>query len=167
MSSYNNFMYLFAGISHKLCNDLRIFDIETLEWRPESSEEEKDENGSQMLILNCADIIPEARFGHTLLRDGSTLILYGGENKYDKIRKRRELFIGIHKYDLRIQKWVQASSKESIIEGRKHHAAAIMGKLMIVHGGYNCANKIIDEMAYYHISESYFVLFESVKNTLG
>ncbi|CAI2359222.1 unnamed protein product [Moneuplotes crassus] len=174
MVSYSNLVYLFGGISHKVCNDLRVFDFESSSWKPESEthEEEKinrkyHEDSSDMLIINYKGFTPEARFGHSLIRYKDTLLLYGGENKYDKIRKRRDLYHGIILYDLNTGLWAEASCKDSIIEGRKHHAAGVFGNNMIIHGGYNSGNNIVDELVCYNIEESCFVAFDIIKNSLG
>jgi hypothetical protein len=158
-----NKAYMFGGISYELMNDMHIFDFTTLKWKIDevkAQEEEKmpreeyQNETNQIPVDMQGKIInsmPEPRFGHSLVRYKNTLILYGGENKYDKERKKRELYIDVYYYHILANVWEKISWREKIIYGRKYHAAVVIGTNMIVQGGYNPSSQVIDEMIQFNL----------------
>ncbi|CAL1413296.1 unnamed protein product [Linum trigynum] len=74
--------------------------------------------------------IPIARSGHTVVRSGSTLILFGGEDA--KKRKLNDL----HMFDLKSLLWVPFCSTGARPSARSNHVAALCDrKTLLIFGG--------------------------------
>ena len=94
--------YMFGGISNILMNDICFFDFQTLKWNKvdfkDTEEEQKTNDDTQNetdtyaidLQGKIINPVPEKRFAHSLVRYKNLLILYGGEEKFNFSRKKRE-----------------------------------------------------------------------------
>ena len=149
---------MFGGISHCLHNDLNIFDFKSKKWIKEEVKDtyKDDKNPKEKGAINLKTIFvdiqgkithpnPETRFGHSMVKFKNSFILYGGEEKYDTERKRRQLYNDVYYYHIQTNSWEKVPGRGKVIYGRKYHTATMIGKQMLVHGGINPFNKVIDE----------------------
>ena len=146
---------MFGGISGGLLNDMHTFDFKTEKWTKESQKgsyeimpdnkiPEEDKFGIDLrgkVLTN----IPEKRFGHSLVPHKDMLILYGGEEKYNKKKKKRDMFNDLYIFRIKDNVWKKVHWREKVIYGRKHHASTIIGRSMVIHGGLIPSNNVVDE----------------------
>lgn len=119
---------LMGGIGATVYNDLKEYDYSLKKWSSFS-------NMNQDVFF-----IPEPRFGHTLNIWGNNVVCLGGNgDKIPKLRARKS-FSDLRIMDLQTLEWIQADfSKDGKHDAMKrvNHAAAVLGDMLIIHGGLN------------------------------
>lgn len=89
---------------------------------------------------------PLERFGHTAALYKGSLIVFGGEHKYNQEIRMRETFNDIWAYNLNNNEFkaINAGNKLAC-EPRKGHTMAMVGFHMFVHGGVNSRGLLMEE----------------------
>lgn len=170
--------YMFGGIANSLYNDMYTFDFESLTWTKEEQKgcyelsksndaipyEEKFGIDLRGKVLTP---IPEKRFGHSLCVYKDSIILYGGEEKYNTKLHKRDLFNDLYYYHTNEKEWQKVHWREKVIYGRKYHASIVIGKQMLVHGGIIPSNKVTDEFVTLDVTHNVWSDVTNVTNNLG
>jgi leucine-zipper-like transcriptional regulator 1 len=140
-----------GGIGVEVYADIKIFDYSTREWK-------------NIEAVNTDVIyIPEPRFGHTLNICNNHLVLFGGIGEQIPRMKSRKAFSDLRMFNMDTSEWIQQDfSRDGKQENKKraNHAAAIMGSMLVAHGGYNS-----EENHLYNLIEVFDIQFK--KWTIG
>ena len=133
-----NNLYLIGG---KRCvfaqEQLWVCDMSTVSW-------------SKVKSINSTNI----RFGHTAVFDksGSKIYLYGGVAKYDQninseFLSKSYLYCGIEYYDLKTKEFNKPVMSYRIQpEHRRNHIAELIGNDLVIMGGINDNNEILNDV---------------------
>ena len=136
--SNEKYLYLVGG---KRCiyseEELWICDMSTVTW-------------SKIKSINSTF----ARFGHTANFDksGSKIYLYGGVNKYEQFQSFKEIpnlyvFCGLECYDIKTREFYKPPISYRIQpEYRRNHIAELVGNELIIMGGINENNEILNDV---------------------
>ncbi|CAN6356378.1 unnamed protein product [Urochloa humidicola] len=90
-------------------------------------------------IVEAKGDIPAARSGHTVIRAGATLILFGGEDT--KGKKRHDL----HMFDLKSSTWLPLNYKGAGPSPRSNHVAALYDdRILLIFGGHSKSKTLND-----------------------
>uniref|UniRef100_A0ACD5Y8Y5 Uncharacterized protein n=1 Tax=Avena sativa TaxID=4498 RepID=A0ACD5Y8Y5_AVESA len=90
-------------------------------------------------LMEAKGDIPAARSGHTVIRAGATLILFGGEDT--KGKKRHDL----HMFDLKSMTWLPLNYKGSGPSPRSNHVAALYDdRILLIFGGHSKSKTLND-----------------------
>ena len=128
---------MMGGIGVEVYNDLKVYDFATKEWK------HQDYNNVDVIY------IPDPRFGHSICKWNNHLVCFAGSGDIIPKMKSRKTFADLRLYNLgkhtlfinvATNEWVgQDFSRDGIQENKKrvNHAAAIMGGMLVVHGGFN------------------------------
>ena len=124
-----NKVYIFGGQSRIKHTDIRQLDILTWTWK----------------ILNTL-YTPQGRLGHCLVPYKGKIVLYGGQSQHSQnlgIRRcsRKVYFLSVNK-----KKWQFYVGDGESPDPRRHHAAAQLGKFMLVYGGMNQQGHILSNL---------------------
>ncbi|OMJ87642.1 hypothetical protein SteCoe_10567 [Stentor coeruleus] len=138
-----NQMYIFGGQSRIKHTDLRVLDCNIWTWK-----------------IIATVYTPQGRLGHSLLPYKGKLILYGGQSQHSQnlgIRRcsRKVFYLSLNK-----KKWQHYSGEGEKPEGRRHHAAAQIGRFMVIYGGMNQHGHILCDLYIYDIKIKKWVLPE-------
>lgn len=79
----------------------------------------------------CSGQIPPARYGHSAKIVGSRMFVFGGKGKNDKV------FNDMYFLDLIEWIWVPVSSISARPNPRFNHACELVGRKIVIHGGWN------------------------------
>ncbi|XP_047048740.1 acyl-CoA-binding domain-containing protein 6-like [Lolium rigidum] len=123
--SWGNSVILVGGKSEPASDHLSVwtFNTETEIWS----------------LMEAKGDIPVARSGHTMIRAGATLILFGGEDT--KGKKRHDL----HMFDLKSMTWLPLNYKGSGPSPRSNHVAALYDdRILFVFGGHSKSKTLND-----------------------
>ena len=116
---YGNELIVFGGQFYagefQYLNDLHWLDVETLTWS------QKKVSGD----------IPEGRYGHSAHLVGDRMFIVGGRCKGGKVL-RKVFFL-----NLLTLNWVQVDSTTDTPPGRHNHASCLVGKKIVIHGGWD------------------------------
>ncbi|CAM0949729.1 unnamed protein product [Alopecurus aequalis] len=90
-------------------------------------------------LMEAKGDIPAARSGHTVIRAGATLILFGGEDM--KGKKRHDL----HMFDLKSMTWLPLNYKGSGPSPRSNHVSALYDdRILLIFGGHSKSKTLND-----------------------
>ncbi|KQJ86454.1 acyl-CoA-binding domain-containing protein 6 [Brachypodium distachyon] len=90
-------------------------------------------------LMEAKGDIPVARSGHTVIRAGGALILFGGEDT--KGKKRHDL----HMFDLKSLTWLPLNYKGSGPSPRSNHIAALYDdRILLIFGGHSKSKTLND-----------------------
>ncbi|CAD6341382.1 unnamed protein product [Miscanthus lutarioriparius] len=91
-------------------------------------------------LIEAKGDIPAARSGHTVIRAGATLILFGGEDT--KGKKRHDL----HMFDLKSSTWLPLNYKGTGPSPRSNHVATLYDdRILLIFGGHS-KSKILNDL---------------------
>ena len=79
----------------------------------------------------CSGQVPPPRYGHSAQIVGSRMFIFGGKGQNDKI------FNDVYFLDLVEWIWVQVQSISQGPNPRFNHASALVGRKLVIHGGWN------------------------------
>ncbi len=103
----------FGGWGDDITNDVRLFDPDTGRW----------------LLVQDFVKIPNPRSQHSMVRRGSTLVMFGG------LDPRGTLYGDLWQFDVIAESWTQIIASGDTPGARKGHASANIGDKLYVHGG--------------------------------
>ncbi|NP_001146281.1 uncharacterized LOC100279856 [Zea mays] len=90
-------------------------------------------------LIEAKGDIPAARSGHTVIRAGATLILFGGEDT--KGKKRHDL----HMFDLKSSTWLPLNYKGTGPSPRSNHIATLYDdRVLLIFGGHSKSKTLND-----------------------
>ncbi|XP_066354108.1 acyl-CoA-binding domain-containing protein 5-like isoform X2 [Miscanthus floridulus] len=90
-------------------------------------------------LIEAKGDIPAARSGHTVIRAGATLILFGGEDT--KGKKRHDL----HMFDLKSSTWLPLNYKGTGPSPRSNHVATLYDdRILLIFGGHSKSKTLND-----------------------
>lgn len=82
------------------------------------------------------------------------IIIFGGMGNYDISRKCRVCYNSINLIDLQtFSSRVLKMGNEEVIQGRRYHGCALMGKYMLVFGGMNTKRQLLKDFVYLDLKE--------------
>ena len=125
-----NKLFLTGGISKDINQDINAFNIFTRDWEK----------------INTNGII-EPRFGHSSLEYSNYLFVFGGGTNFNYHHRLRECVNAVKKYSIQKKQWSYVKTSGTYISARKGHAASILGKHMLINGGFNSKNNVIHDTA--------------------
>lgn len=134
MSECCGSLYLYGGLSKTVYSDLYVLHAESQSWEP----------------VQCTGLEPDTRYGHSFVECGPNIVLFGGALNANPKRQIRECFNTVRVLEpLGPVKalWKQLTTIGPVIEMRRYHAAAIVGRHMVVTGGLNQKNKVLEDCA--------------------
>lgn len=114
--------------------DIRVLDMKILKWK----------------ILRVPHG-PSGRLGHTMVSYKHKLIVFGGWTTNDSMQRKttnKMYYLSLNK-----NKWDRLPNEGSPPAPRQYHAAAQLGKTMIVYGGIDYNSKVRDDLYIYDIKE--------------
>ena len=134
MSECCGSLYLYGGLSKMVFSDLYVLHSESQHWEP----------------VECEGLEPDIRYGHSLVERGPNIVLFGGALNANPKRQLRECYNSVRILEpLGPAKalWKQLATTGLVVEMRRYHAAAIVGRHMLVTGGLNQKNKVLEDCA--------------------
>ena len=125
---YNKNLYLIGGLSRSILNQVLILSPLSLKWS-------KYEN-----FVHKFDPI----YAHSCLLYENQFLLYGGISDYNDVTRKRECLNFLRTLNPEIMEINYINTHGVIFEFRKYHSAVIFGKHLLVYGGLNSKNSILD-----------------------
>jgi len=104
-------------------NETWVLDIEKLSWRK----------------VNCLGEIPLPRYGHSAHLLGSRMFIFGGKGP------KKALYNDVYFLNLIDWTWVSVSPSSNSPSARFFHASEVVGRKIVIHGGWDCQN-LYDDM---------------------
>eukprot|EP01016_Furgasonia_blochmanni_P024807 TRINITY_DN2675_c0_g2_i1.p1 TRINITY_DN2675_c0_g2~~TRINITY_DN2675_c0_g2_i1.p1 ORF type:complete len:130 (-),score=13.57 TRINITY_DN2675_c0_g2_i1:151-540(-) len=92
------------------------------------------------------DLPVEGRFGHSACIYKREMIIFGGERRYNATIKQRECLSDVRALNVETFEWRSCRASGEVIESRRNHVAFVIGRHMIVHGGFNCHGRPLTDM---------------------
>lgn len=104
-------------------NELWVLNIENLEWKK----------------VNCDGEVPPPRYGHTAHLVGSRMFIFGGKGPNGVVYR------DTYYLDIETWVWVLVSPSSTSPNARFFHASELVGKKIVVHGGWD-GNEVFDDL---------------------
>ena len=92
-----------------------------------------------MFIFRCSGEVPAARYGHTAVLVGSRMFVWGGKSE-------STLLGDMYFLDLEKWAWVPVSSTTSGPPPRMNHASLLVGRKIVMHGGWDGAERCFNDL---------------------
>lgn len=127
-------LYLYGGLSKTVLSDLYVLKADFTSWEP-----------VQVSLLE-----PEARYGHSMSEGHSQLVIFGGALSANPKTQIRECFNTVRLLepaDKSRAVWTQLPTRGYIVEMRRYHSGSVVGRHLLVVGGMNQKNKVLDDCA--------------------
>lgn len=134
--------YLFGGLSRDLhcsvayftfnatkCMNIIIKEIARVNW----------------VIENHGDPLKK-RYGHATAMWENKLVIVGGSKMYCKETKRRECLSDIILYNPSNEEWVTIRADGAAFTPRRHHAACVVGRHLVVYGGMDGSQSYLSDL---------------------
>lgn len=131
----NNF-YLIGGISRGITQDVNVFSPFSSDWER---------------VNTCG--LSEPRFGHSALAYCGSIFVFGGGTNFNSNHGLRECLSGVNKYTPHKKEWGYIKTSGTYISARKCHAASIIGKHMLVNGGFNDKRNVLRDTAVFNLEK--------------
>lgn len=152
-----NQLYVFGGFARNTYNDLKIYDLTMNRWEAAKTE--------------ASRVIPDPRVSHTMCTYNSKLILFGGAGAYLKnlhmmpsyndIWELDTQFCKFHTkqtFDTVSQTWTKLEGSGIPPKKRMGHVSAMLGSLMLIHGGYNSEGRIqLDDFNLFDVEDQKWI----------
>ncbi|CAK76775.1 unnamed protein product (macronuclear) [Paramecium tetraurelia] len=126
-----NKAFMYGGIGNDLFKNVIALNTQTWVWRD--------------IGVGKGEAPPEGRFGHTATLYKQSIIIYGGEKKFNNLMKRRECYSDVRMFNPAEKTWTQLKTNGDIIEGRRNHIAQCVGKYFIIFGGLNPYGLVLND----------------------
>ncbi|CAD8175799.1 unnamed protein product [Paramecium pentaurelia] len=125
-------MYVFGGMSGGgITNEIWWFDLKKQEWSNYCS-------NVQLFITS-----------HSMVVWKQFLVLFGGSGYYDHKMKIRQVYSTLGFFNTLTNQWT--TSLESVEPRREHKASILFGKLMVITGGLDSAEKLLNDTLIYSL----------------
>lgn len=130
-------LYLFGGLGRGLLSVLSYFCVTA--------------NGNSGNTLGLLLHVPvedgnekRKRFGHAASTWDGMLVVVGGSKHYNKATGRRECMNDVLVYNPSSSQWTELQCADgALFEQRRYHAASVVGRYLIVHGGISTFDKYL------------------------
>ena len=124
-------MILYGGLSREVLGDTVLLDPIKLK------------------AINCV-LKPDMcmvnkRFGHTAVEWNKKMIVFGGEHEFNKYSGLRICLNDVNMFSPENLEWKNIKTS-GVIETRRYHCAAMVGKHMLVHGGLNAQSHLLGDL---------------------
>lgn len=129
MNIINNSIILFGGLSCRLNHTIYTHSLTTNYWNK----------------ILTSDIEP--RYGHSALTSGNNIIVFAGGTQPDVSIKGRQCLNTVKILRTSIMQWQLLITHGAVLQTRRYHVAALIGKHMFIHGGLNDKNSVLDDAA--------------------
>lgn len=97
--------------------------------------------------MNTSTNSPVARFGHSCTLYKKSLIVFGGEYRSPQTSvKFKECLQDLHVFSLETKTWKLLICSGGPLQPRKAHAAAILGRNLLIQGGVNSKDQVLKDM---------------------
>ncbi|CAD8167232.1 unnamed protein product [Paramecium octaurelia] len=126
-----NKAFMYGGIGNDLFKNVIALNTQTWIWRD--------------IGVGKGEAPLEGRFGHTATLYKQSIIIYGGEKKFNNLMKRRECYSDVRMFNPAEKTWTQLKTNGDIIEGRRNHIAQCVGKYFIIFGGLNPYGLVLND----------------------
>jgi hypothetical protein len=94
------------------------------------------------------------RFGHSCeLWRGSVLVVYGGASNYIPSLSYRDLPGGLYFFDIAEGSWSVVTPRGFVVAPRRYHSATIIGRHMLIFGGLDACNQLLDDILAYRFDK--------------
>jgi len=98
------------------------------------------------------DIPLFGRHSHTACEYKGSVVIFGGERKYNSILAIRETLNDVYMFNPDKAEWKYLKSIGRPIEHRRGHSATIWDKYMYVYGGINSEGKYLRDLWHFNFS---------------
>jgi N-acetylneuraminic acid mutarotase len=132
-----NKFYLIGGVSRSIISDINSFNPGTRKWE-------------KILTVGAE---AEPRFGHSVVEYEKKLFVFGGGTDFNSVHKQRECLNGVKSFTAETKEWSNVRCEGHFIGTRKHHCSSIVGKHMLMHGGLNQRNNLLNDSAILNLSK--------------
>ena len=137
--------WIIGGLNEKPINRIFKFDFETLEVE----EQQSDSNNSQ--DFSRYGVVPS--FNHTTILHKGKLFNFGGEMFTSESYSSRVNLNTIRVLNTKSIDWDVPTPKGDFIIGRKNHIAVGFSKYMLIHGGIDDSESVLNDTFIYNISK--------------
>ena len=104
-------------------NDTLVLDVGSMAWR----------------TVHCRGEVPEPRYGHSALLVGSRMFVFGGKGAGGRLLR------DVRFLDLADWTWTKVRATSAGPTPRFDHAALLVGRKMVVHGGWDGRQRCMDD----------------------
>ena len=147
LTTIGKYLYLYGGLSNVLNNQITIFDpgISCLIKIPFSI---KNTLNSPPCINNLSlvtntwtrpNVTGETpiygRHGHTACEYNRTLVIFGGEQQFNKTLRLRECLNDVQMFIPETKEWRFIKTQNHLVPARRYHTAAVYERFMYIYGG--------------------------------
>lgn len=126
-------LYLYGGLSACVLRDLYSKQTVSAAWVP----------------VNTAGLELEARYGHSMLENSTSMVIFGGNTTSSLRTSIRDCLNTVRILEPGVSSRVLTAgflgTKGTSIDMRRYHSACILGKHMVTIGGMNQKNKVLDD----------------------
>ncbi|CAD8070637.1 unnamed protein product [Paramecium primaurelia] len=126
-----NKAYMYGGIGNDLFKNVIALNTQTWTWKD--------------IGVGKGEAPIEGRFGHTATQYKQSIIIYGGEKKFNNVMRIRECYNDVRMFNPAEKLWTLIKTSGDIIEGRRNHIAQCVGKYFIIFGGINSYGKVLND----------------------
>jgi len=137
MNAIGKCIYLYGGVSREIYNEWEVLDTSTYTW---SKLEAK------------GDVPTFGRFGHSGERYQNGIVIFGGEKNYNSILKIRECLNDVRMFIPEQCEWKYLKGHGDLVEPRRNHAAVIVGKHMLIHGGIDNKGMYLNDLMIFNLN---------------
>ncbi|CAD8174604.1 unnamed protein product [Paramecium octaurelia] len=127
-----NKAYMYGGIGNDLFKNFIALNTQTWTWKD--------------IGVGKGEAPVDGRFGHTATLYKQSIIIYGGEKKFNNVMRIRECYSDVRMFNPADKLWTQIKSYGDLIEGRRNHIAQCVGKYFIIYGGINSFGKVLNDV---------------------
>jgi len=127
-------LYLYGGLSKTVLSDLYVLRADFTAWE----------------LVHISGLEPEARYGHSMSESHSQLVVFGGALSANPKTQIRECFNTVRLLEPTEKSqatWSQLPARGHIVEMRRYHSGSVVGRHLLVVGGMNQKNKVLDDCA--------------------
>ncbi|CAG9334048.1 unnamed protein product [Blepharisma stoltei] len=125
-------LYLIGGTSRDVHSDINVYYPSQKKWEK----------------IKAKGIEADPRFGHTAVELRRKIVVYGGETSHSRSNSQlRECLNEVKAFSIDDNEWIYIRTTGVLIQSRKNHCAAVVGKHMLIYGGLNQKNKALGDVA--------------------
>ncbi|KAL4486350.1 hypothetical protein ABPG72_007136 [Tetrahymena utriculariae] len=135
----NGTLFLYGGIGCEIYNEVCALNTENWQWFDLNQEGDQPSEGRQ---------------GHSLVCYKNSLVLFGGERKYNKNVRIRECFSDCRIFNINTRQWTLVRQFGDFLESRRNHAACLVGKFLIIIGGVDSNGKYLNDVCSINLETS-------------
>ena len=97
-------------------------------------------------IEATGDIPLTGRHGHSACEYKNSLLVFGGQHRFNSELNYRECLNDLHRFDLSKSEWAYVRTTGDNIDARRNHCSIICDDNMYVYGGINADGKVLKDV---------------------